>query len=365
MVKRFETQLRLLKALIATPSYSGDEGRTADILVQWFGDEGIPIERWKNNLFAWHTPYRPEFPTFLLNSHHDTVRPNTAYSRDPFDPVVEGDRLYGLGSNDAGASLVALLGCFAELCERHASLPFNLLIAATAEEESAGPSSLAGLLPRLPVIDLALVGEPTLLQLAIAEKGLIVYDARIEGVASHAAHPNPHNPIYQAIGVLDWFRSFSLPKVSTTLGEVKLTVTQISAGSQHNVVPAHVDLVVDVRVNDCYTNAEVDQLLTAKAPCALKARSLRLGSSGIDLEHPLVQAGLKLGKSTYGSPTLSDQAALNCPSLKMGPGDSKRSHTADEYVLLSELRQGLEDYLSLMEGYIDSCRANQTNSPKN
>lgn len=353
---RWQIQRELLNKLISTPSFSGEEEGTAQCISDWFSKEGIPYERWGNNVYALQAAYDPAKPTLLFNSHHDTVRPNSAYTRDPFKPYQEGDRLYGLGSNDAGGALVCLLGCFAHYVHRGKELPFNLLMAATAEEENAGPESLAGLLPLLPPIDLAIVGEPTLMQLAIGEKGLIVYDAQVEGVPSHAAHPNEQNSIYNSIEVLKWFRDFQLPRISDTLGPVKITVTQIQGGHQHNVVPAQVDLVIDVRVNDCYTNAEIDQILQSQAPCRLKARSLRLESSSIPREHPLVQAGLRMGKEAYGSPTLSDQAALNCPSLKMGPGDSRRSHTADEYILLSELRQGLSDYIELIEHYISTFK---------
>lgn len=354
--QRFETQLELLKRLISTPSFSGEEDETAGHLADWFEAEGIAFEAWGNNLYAWQAPYDPTKPTLLLNSHHDTVRPNAAYTRNPFEAEIEGDRLYGLGSNDAGGSLVCLLGCFAHFCEGKRELPFNLLMAATAEEETAGPNSLEGLLSHLPAIDLAIVGEPTLLDMAIAEKGLIVYDAKVEGTPSHAAHPNEDNCIYNAIEVLEWFRDFRFPEESDSLGPVKLTVTQIKAGTQHNVVPADVDLVIDVRVNDCYSNADIDRLLQEQAPCSLKARSLRLESSSIPMDHPLVQSGLSLGKSTYGSPTLSDQAALSCPSLKMGPGDSRRSHSANEFIQLAEVRQGLEDYIRLIEGYIQRIK---------
>ncbi len=350
----YRKQLSLLRKLIATPSFSGEEDETASHIADWFDSEGIPYHRLANNLFAWQSVYDPSKPTLLLNSHHDTVRPNTAYTRNPFEPEVEGDRLYGLGSNDAGGALVCLLGCFAHFYREKTQLPFNLLVAATGEEENAGKDSLAGLLPQLPPIDLAIVGEPTLLDLAIAEKGLIVYDATVEGTPSHAAHPNDRNSIYRCIEALEWFRDFRFPEESDTLGAVKLTVTQISAGKQHNVVPAEVALVIDVRVNDCYTNEEIDAILQEQAPCRLKARSLRLESSSIPEDHLLVRCGKALGRGTYGSPTLSDQAALSCPSLKLGPGDSRRSHSADEYIHLSELKEGLELYINLIDSYSKS-----------
>lgn len=223
---------------------------------------------------------------------------------------------------------------------------------ASAEEENAGPKSLRALLPILPKIDVAIVGEPTLMQLAIAEKGLVVFDAVVKGTPSHAAHPNEDNSIYNTIQVLDWFKNYKFEKVSDALGAVKLTVTQINAGSQHNVVPAHTDLVIDVRVNDLYSNKEVADILKNEAPCELQERSLRLNSSSIENNHPLVQSGVTLGRETYGSPTLSDQAALTCQSMKLGPGDSTRSHSADEYIYINEIEEGIDLYMKIVGGFI-------------
>lgn len=220
------------------------------------------------------------------------------------------------------------------------------------EEESSGPNSLHGLLPNLPKIDVAIVGEPTLMKLAVAEKGLVVFDAEVQGTPSHAAHPNDDNAIYNTIKVLEWFKNYKFERVSDVLGEVKMTVTQIKAGSQHNVVPEKVHLVIDVRVNDKYTNQEITAILKGVAPCDLKERSLRLNSSSIDLNHPLVQSGIALGMETYGSPTLSDQAALTCQSLKLGPGDSTRSHSADEYIYVHEIEEGIKLYIKILEGFL-------------
>lgn len=343
-----ERAINLLKELIGIQSFSGEEDKTADCIAAWLTREGIEYHREKNNIYAFNKQYQEGKPLLLLNSHHDTVKPNSAYTRGPFTAVVEDGKLYGLGSNDAGGPLVSLIACFAYWYTQE-NLSHNIVLVASAEEENSGPNGLNSMLKILPPIDVAIVGEPTLLDLAIAEKGLVIFDAEVAGTPSHAAHPNQDNAIYNTIPVLEWFRGFSFPKVSETLGEVKVTVTQINAGTQHNVVPAKVDLVVDVRVNDCYTNQEIAAILQEEAPCKLKARSLRLNSSRIDPNHPLVRAGIALGRSTYGSPTLSDQAALSCPSLKLGPGDSRRSHSADEFIFLEEIEQGIVLYIKMLE----------------
>ena len=343
--------IELLKKLIATPSFSGEEDQTADAIEAWLHDFGVKTQRQFNNIYAFNKHYDESKPTLLLNSHHDTVKPNTAYTKDPFDAHEEDGKLYGLGSNDAGGCLVSLLATFVHFYERE-DLNHNIIMAATAEEEDAGEKSLRALLPILPKVDVAIVGEPTLMDLAIAEKGLIVFDGVVEGTPSHAAHPNNNNSIYNSIEVLNWFKNHSFDKVSETLGEVKMTVTQISAGNQHNVVPAHVNLVVDVRVNDCYSNKEIAKRLEQEAPCQLTPRSLRLNSSAIDPEHGLVKSGVALGRKTYGSPTLSDQAALSCQSVKLGPGDSTRSHSANEFIHLHEIEEGIDLYIKILEGFI-------------
>ena len=343
--------LELLKKLIATPSFSGEEGETAALIRKWLESREIPCEQIGNNIIAKNAHFTQGKPTLLLNSHHDTVRPNKGYTRDPFAPTEEEGKLYGLGSNDAGGCLVSLLACFA-YWHKQAGLSHNLLMVASAEEENSGPNSLRGILQDLPQIDVAIVGEPTEMHLAIAEKGLVVFDATVTGTPSHAAHPNADNAIYNTIPVLEWFKNYSFPKVSETLGEVKLTVTQIEGGKQHNAVPAHVDLVLDVRVNDCYTNAEISEILQRESPCSLRPRSLRLNSSSIDPGHPLVLGGKALGRKTYGSPTLSDQAALSCPSLKMGPGLSLRSHSADEFIVVEEVVEGVSIYIAMLERFL-------------
>ncbi|MBC2837838.1 M20 family metallo-hydrolase [Robiginitalea sp. SC105] len=341
----------LLKDLIATPSFSGEEEQTAMRIADWLAREKIPYKRQGNNIYAFNRDYREGKPLLLLNSHHDTVRPNSAYTRDPFRAEVADGKLYGLGSNDAGGCLVSLMAAFAHWYPQE-GLSHNIVLVASAEEENSGPNGLNSMLKILPEIDVAIVGEPTLMDLAIAEKGLVIFDAEVKGTPSHAAHPNDDNSIYNCIPVLDWFRNYRFEKVSDVLGEVKLTVTQINAGTQHNVVPAKVDLVIDVRVNDCYTNQEIAELLQSQAPCSLKPRSLRLNSSSIAPDHPLVQAGVGLGRKTYGSPTLSDQAALSCPSLKLGPGDSRRSHSADEFIFVSEIEQGIDLYIRILDQFL-------------
>ena len=346
-----EKAIILLHDLISIKSFSSEEDKTAERIGHWFSYHNIPFKKQDNNVYAFNKFFDKSKPTLLLNSHHDTVKPNSAYTKDPFLPHIEDGKLYGLGSNDAGGALVSLIALFTSLYD-YPNPKYNLIIAATAEEESSGDLGLNSLLPSLPKIDVAIVGEPTLMQLAIAEKGLIVFDGKVEGTASHAAHPNKDNPISKLPKVLQWLEKFSFEKESETLGPVKLTVTQITAGKQHNVVPASLDLVVDVRVNDCYSNKEIVALLQQDSPLTLIPRSLNLNSSYISQEHPLVKAGIELGRITYGSPTLSDQVKLNCPSLKLGPGDSTRSHTADEFIFVKEIEEGIALYINLLKKII-------------
>lgn len=342
-----EEAIELLKRLIRTQSFSSEEDQTALLIAEWFSRYQIPFKRQGNNIWAFNQDFQSEKPLMLLNSHHDTVKPNTAYTKDPFDAHIQDGKLFGLGSNDAGGCLVSLIATFTYFYHR-TDLKYNLVIVASAEEESSGSNGLKSVLKELPHIDVAIVGEPTLMNLAIAEKGLVVFDAVVHGTPSHAAHPNEDNAIYKSIQVLQWFKDFQFEKVSDVLGPVKLTVTQIEAGNQHNVVPADVHMVVDVRVNDKYSNQEIYDTLKSQAPCSLKPRSLRLNSSAIPVDHPLVTAGIELGRTTYGSPTLSDQANLYCPSLKLGPGDSTRSHSADEFIYVEEIEQGVELYIKLL-----------------
>ncbi len=350
--KLTEKAIELLKQLISIQSFSSEEDKTADAIQAWLAEFEIPFERIHNNVIAKNSYWDDRKPTLLLNSHHDTVKPNKAYTKDPFDAHIEDGKLYGLGSNDAGGALVSLLATFVNFYAEE-GLDHNLLMVASMEEENAGPNSLRGLLPHLPKIDVAIVGEPTLMQLAIAEKGLVVFDAVVDGTPSHAAHPNDNNAIYNTIEVLEWFKNYRFEKTSEALGDVKMTVTQINAGSQHNVVPAKVDLVIDVRVNDAYSNQEIANLLKSEAPCQLQERGLKLNSSKIDKNHQLVRSGIALGRKTYGSPTLSDQAALTCQSLKLGPGDSTRSHSANEYIYVHEIEEGIDLYIKILNGFIN------------
>jgi acetylornithine deacetylase len=341
--------IALLKNLIETSSFSSEEQNTALLIESWFLENKIAYQRTQNNVWAVNKYFDESKPTFLLNSHHDTVQPNKAYTKDPFKAIVENGKLYGLGSNDAGGCLVSLLATFTYFYH-HKNLKYNLVVVASAEEESSGKNGLNSMLSIIPEVAVAIVGEPTLMQLAIAEKGLVVFDAKVIGTPSHAAHLNDDNAIYNTIDVLKWFQNFQFKKTSKSLGDVKMTVTQMNAGKQHNAIPAEVELVIDVRVNDLYSNQKIAEILEKESPCTfITPRSLRLNSSFIPVEHELVKAGIALGRKTYGSPTLSDQSVLDCPSLKLGPGDSTRSHSADEFIYLQEIEQGIELYIKILE----------------
>ncbi|MDG1397862.1 MAG: M20 family metallo-hydrolase [Polaribacter sp.] len=338
----------LLKSLIETQSFSSEEEQTASLIEAWFMEFNIPFKRTNNNVWATNKYFKEGKSALLLNSHHDTVKPNSAYTNDPFKAIEKNGKLYGLGSNDAGGCLVSLIATFTYFYQKE-NLKYNLVLVASAEEESSGANGLNSMLPIIPNIDVAIVGEPTLMNLAIAEKGLVVFDAIVEGTPSHAAHPNLNNSIYNTIDVLQWFKNFKFEKTSDVLGDVKMTVTQINAGEQHNVVPAKVDLVIDVRVNDAYSNKEIAEILEENSPCTkITPRSLRLNSSSISSNHELVKAGISLGRETYGSPTLSDQSVLSCQSLKLGPGDSTRSHSANEFIYVSEIEEGIKIYIDLL-----------------
>jgi acetylornithine deacetylase len=345
--------IALLQQLIATPSFSSEEQGTALLIEAWFTANNIPFKRENNNIWAFNKNYDEALPTLLLNSHHDTVKPNQGYTLNPFEPIVIDGKLHGLGSNDAGGCLVSLMATFTHFYEAE-NLPYNIVIVASAEEESSGPDGLNSVLKHLPTLDCAIVGEPTEMQLAIAEKGLLVLDVIVEGTSGHAAHPNDNVSIYNALGVVEWFRDYRFEKVSEVLGPMKMTVTGINAGKQHNVIPAECHLVVDVRVNNCYTNTEVLEIIQKEldGKAIVKARSLHLNSSSIDKNHPIVQAGTALGRSTYGSPTLSDQSVLYCQSLKLGPGSSPRSHTADEFIYINEIEEGIALYINILEKFL-------------
>lgn len=300
-----------------------------------------------NNLWSMQPDFDPEKQTLLLNAHIDTVKPVAGWQRDPFKATREGSRIYGLGSNDDGASLVSLLHVFAALKEEKTQ--YNLVFLASAEEEVSGKDGIESVLPLLPKIDIALVGEPTGMQPAIAEKGLMVLDVTAHGKAGHAARNEGENAIYKALEDIEWFRSYKFEKVSPLLGPVKMTVTIVNAGTQHNVVPDTCTFTVDVRSNECYTNRELFDEIGKNVKSEVKARSFRLGSSGIDENHPLVQRIVALGGKPFGSPTLSDQALMPFPSFKLGPGESKRSHSADEFVDFCEIQHATETYLALLK----------------
>lgn len=352
----------LLKSLIETPSFSSEEDQTALLIENWFTQNSIPFERENNNVWAFNKHFDKAKPTLLLNSHHDTVKPNQGYTNDPFEAIVKDGKLFGLGSNDAGGCLVSLLATFVHFyCNEN--LPYNIVMVASAEEESSGKNGLNSVLKHLPELECAIVGEPTLMQLAVAEKGLLVLDVIVKGTASHAAHNNPNNPIYNAIPIIEWFNSYQFEKISEVLGPVKMTVTQISAGKQHNVVPAECHLVVDIRVNDCYNNQEILDTISPPTPeggvknktreVIVTPRSMHLNASSIPIAHRLVQAGIALGRTTYGSPTLSDQSVLSCQSLKLGPGETLRSHSADEFIFINEIEEGIQLYIKILSDFLD------------
>ncbi len=344
----YQQAIQLLQQLIAIPSFSREENRTADLIEQFLHTHGITVNRKINNVWAFNKQFDAAKPTILLNSHHDTVKPNSSYTRDPFDAIIEDGKLYGLGSNDAGGCLVSLIATFLHFNDRD-DLKYNFCLAATAEEEISGVNGIELIIPELDKLDFAIVGEPTQIQLAIAEKGLMVLDCVTHGKAGHAAREEGDNAIYRAMKDIEWFKIFKFPKESELFGPVKMSVTLINAGSQHNVVPASCTFTVDVRVTDAYRNEEVLEIIRQHITCDVTPRSTRLKPSSIDKNHPIVQAGISLGRTTYGSPTTSDQALLDIPSLKIGPGDSARSHMADEFVYVEEVKEGIELYIEMLE----------------
>lgn len=343
----YQDALELLKELIKTPSHSKSEEGSAACLESFLNNHQIPFQRHHNNVWAVNKYFDERKPGILLNSHHDTVLPNSAYTRDPYDARIEDGKLFGLGSNDAGASLVSLLALFRYYYDRE-DLKYNLIIAASAEEENSGANGITSVMKLLPSFDFAIVGEPTEMHLAIAEKGLMVLDGHAHGVPGHAAREEGDNAIYRAMKDIAWIENYNFDKVSDQLGKVKMTVTQVNAGKQHNVVPALCDFVVDVRTTDCYSNEEILKIINTNTQSEIIARSLRLQPSSINPDHPIVRAGMELGRKTYGSPTLSDQSLIDKPSLKMGPGDSARSHSADEFVYTSEIKEGIGLYIEML-----------------
>ncbi len=343
--------IELLKQLIATPSFSREEDKTAELLITFFNQQGITTNRKGNNIWAINQHFDGSKPTILLNSHHDTVKPNPGYTHDPFSPTIEDEKLYGLGSNDAGGPLVSLIATFLHFHDRK-DLKYNIVFVASAEEEISGTNGIELVWSDLPQIDFAIVGEPTLTDIAVAEKGLLVLDCVSKGKAGHAAREEGVNAIYEALKDIDWFRNYRFSKVSTSLGEIKMSVTVINAGQAHNQVPSECKFTVDIRVTDAYSLEEVLETVKQNVSCSVNARSLRLRSSGVSQDHPLVKAGGKLGKKLYGSPTTSDQALIPVPSIKMGPGDSARSHSADEFILTKEIEEGINSYISLLSEVI-------------
>lgn len=339
----------ILKGMISRPSFSRDEGLVADFLQQTWEKAGYKVNRSGNNLWLIAPGFDIEKPTLLLNSHVDTVKPASGWTRDPFTPEeTDEERLYGLGSNDAGASVVSLYECFRVLSEKEQ--PYNLIFLASCEEEVSGKNGLESVLSKLPPIAFAVVGEPTGMQPAVAEKGLMVLDCVSIGKSGHAARNEGINAIYLAMKDMEWFHTYQFPEKSDFLGPVKMSVTMIHAGTQHNVVPDRCEFTVDIRTNEFYSNERLFELIKQQVGCEVKARSFRLNSTRTDMNHPFVQRALLLGKTPFGSPTLSDQALMPFPSVKMGPGDSARSHAADEYIELMEIREAIDTYVRLLDG---------------
>lgn len=340
--------LNLLKVLISTPSISRDEEAAANALQNYMERSGLITNRSGNNVWCVGPDFDEKKPTLLLNSHIDTVKPVSGWQKQPFTPTESDGRLYGLGSNDASGSLVCLFQTFLRLTKK--AQPYNTIFLASCEEEVSGANGIESVLPKLPPIALGVVGEPTGMHPAIAEKGLMVLDVTTHGQAGHAAREEGDNAIYKAMKDIEWFRTYRFEKVSPLLGPVKMTVTQINAGTQHNVVPDCCTFVVDIRSNEMYSNKELFDIIRAHIGSEAQARSFRLNSSHIDANHPFVCRAASLGRTPFGSPTLSDQALMPFPSVKIGPGDSARSHTANEYILISELEEALDLYFRLLDG---------------
>jgi len=340
--------INLLKVLISTPSYSKEEENAAQVIRDFLKNEQISFQTSENNTWAFSNTFNKEKPTLLLNSHVDTVRPAKGYTLDPFSPIEEGDKLFGLGSNDSGGPLVALLATFIHFYKRE-DLPYNLVFAATAEEEISGRRGLEIVIPKITPVEFAIVGEPTSMELAIAEKGLLVLDCYAHGKSGHAARDEGENALYKAIADIQKLREFTFEKESEVLGKAKVSVTQIDAGTQHNVIPDICHFVVDVRTNEFYPNKKAARIIDELIESEVKPRSVRLNSSGISMQHPFAKLVKSKGINIYGSPTTSDQAIIPFLSVKMGPGASARSHTADEFIYKSEIADGIEKYIELLE----------------
>jgi acetylornithine deacetylase len=347
-----EDAINLLKKLIATPSFSKEEDNTADLLEEFLEARGVKTKVHLNNIWARNKYFDNTKPTILLNSHHDTVKPNKGYTLDPFTPIEKDGKLFGLGSNDAGGPLVSLIAAFLYYYDQP-GLKYNLVLAASAEEEISGHNGIEALLPRMDKIDFGIVGEPTQMEMAVAEKGLMVLDCVAHGKAGHAAREEGENALYKALEDIQWFRTWKFDRVSSLLGPVKMSVTVIETENKaHNVVPAQCRFVVDTRVNELYTFEEILACIRANVQSEVTPRSTRMRSSSIPLDHPVVQAGIQLGRGYYGSPTTSDKALMNFPTLKMGPGDSARSHTANEYIYLDEIKEGISIYVQLLDALL-------------
>ena len=344
-----ESAVLLLKQLIATPSFSKEEQGTAEIIATYFDQHQIAYSRVGNNLYAKNKHYDINKPSILLNSHHDTVLPNKGYTIDPFTPFEKDGKLFGLGSNDAGGCLVSLIATFIHFYNQE-NTAYNIVFAASAEEEISGVNGIELVLPNLGAIDFGIVGEPTQLEMAVAERGLMVIDCVAQGSAGHAARDEGENALYKALEDINWIRNFKFEKVSELLGECRLTVTVIETDNkQHNVVPGQCKFVIDARVNELYNFDEILAVFKLHLKSSFKPRSTRMKSTSIALDHPLVKAGIHLGKGYYGSPTTSDKALMPFPTLKMGPGDSARSHTADEFIYLTEIEAGIIAYIQLID----------------
>lgn len=340
--------ITLLNALIRIPSISREEDAAADFLQNYIETCGIMTGRSGNNVWCMSPMFDLKKPTILLNSHIDTVKPVNGWRKHPFTPKTENGKIYGLGSNDAGASLVSLLQVYRYLSATQQA--YNFIFLASCEEEVSGKNGIESVLTQLPPIALAIVGEPTEMQPAIAEKGLMVLDITARGKAGHAAREEGDNAIYKIWDDVEWIRKYSFEKTSPLLGSVKMNVTQINAGTQHNVIPDTCSCVVDVRSNECYSNEEIYQEISQHLKSEVKARSFRLNSSRIAIDHPFVQRAIQLGRTPFGSPTLSDQALMSFPSLKIGPGKSSRSHTADEFIFAREIEEAVALYIQLLDG---------------
>lgn len=345
----YDSAVLLLKQLIATPSFSKEEQDTANIIAAFFEQQGVEYQRVGNNIYAKNKHYNISKPTVLLNSHHDTVFPNKGYTLDPFNPLEKEGKLFGLGSNDAGGCLVSLIATFLHFYHQE-NTAYNIVFAASAEEEISGVNGIELVLPKLGKIDFGIVGEPTLLEMAVAERGLMVIDCIAQGRAGHAAREEGENALYKAMEDINWIKNFKFEKVSALLGECRLSVTVIETeNKQHNVVPGQCKFVMDARINELYNFDEIQEIFKLHLKSSFHPRSTRMKSTSIALDHPLVKAGIQLGKGYYGSPTTSDKALMPFPTLKMGPGDSARSHTADEFIYLREIEEGINCYIQLIE----------------